>query len=532
MAFELDFGNLFGGNTTTGLNALLNADQRRLMNQQGNLSAAAALLAASGPSRQRVGLGQALGSALQAGQQGYQQARSGSLQELMLAEKLKEAQRNSALDANYLRMVEDAMKPPTPAAPVAPGLAAPGPTDYPVVPLQVGTSDYLQGPAPVAQVVPQAPAAAPAAPNMLAGLTPTQLALMRSLPRAEGLKFAAEALKPQETVGEPFRGVDGQVYLRTKTGGVIPAPVAPQAKPVGTPQQVMGPAGKPQLVQYYDDGTYQAISGVSPLIAPERIDTGGGILIQDPFAVRSGTVIPKTLAPQVVGSAEDGYFAIGGAGGGAGRGGATRPPAPAAGTAPATQPSPTAPSAATGPVPIIPGTGKSFTREKDLRTEYTNAMKPFTDLSQAFNKVEAAALNPSAAGDISMVYGYMKILDPGSTVMQGEQATASNAGGIPDRVRAMYNKALTGQTLAPDVRNDFYAQSRNLIESQRQMQQDIAARYTSIATQNNLNPNQVVFDPFQRIKTPAQIAADSAKEKDKKKQPSYQNRYNLLPRNQ
>jgi hypothetical protein len=159
-------------------------------------------------------------------------------------------------------------------------------------------------------------------------------------------------------------------------------------------------------------------------------------------------------------------------------------------------------------------------------------MKPFTDLSQAFSKVEAAALNPSAAGDISLVYGYMKILDPGSTVMQGEQATASNAGGIPDRVRAMYNKALTGQTLAPDVRNDFYAQSRNLIESQRQMQQDISARYTSIATQNNLNPNQVVFDPFQRIKTPAQIAADSAKEKDKKKQPSYQNRYNLLPRNQ
>jgi hypothetical protein len=38
-------------------------------------------------------LGQALGSALQAGQQGYQQARAGSLQDLLLGEKLKEAQR-------------------------------------------------------------------------------------------------------------------------------------------------------------------------------------------------------------------------------------------------------------------------------------------------------------------------------------------------------------------------------------------------------------------------------------------------------
>jgi vacuolar-type H+-ATPase subunit I/STV1 len=37
-------------------------------------------------------LGQALGSALQAGQQGYQQARAGSLQDLILGEKIKESQ--------------------------------------------------------------------------------------------------------------------------------------------------------------------------------------------------------------------------------------------------------------------------------------------------------------------------------------------------------------------------------------------------------------------------------------------------------
>jgi hypothetical protein len=159
-------------------------------------------------------------------------------------------------------------------------------------------------------------------------------------------------------------------------------------------------------------------------------------------------------------------------------------------------------------------------------------MQPFTELSQAFKKVETAALNPSAAGDISLVYGYMKILDPRSTVMQGEQATAANAGGVSDRVRAMYNKALTGETLADNVRQDFYAQSRNLVESQRELQQDIASRYGLIATQNKLDPNQVVFDPFKRIRTPAEIAAEAAKEKEKKKKPaSYNNTYNLLPRN-
>jgi hypothetical protein len=117
MAFELDFGNLFGGNTTTGLNALLNADQRRLMNQQGNLSAAAALLAASGPSRQRIGLGQALGSALQAGQQGYQQARTGSFQELMLGEKLREGRDARTRQGNIERIIGTGIRPATSGMP-------------------------------------------------------------------------------------------------------------------------------------------------------------------------------------------------------------------------------------------------------------------------------------------------------------------------------------------------------------------------------------------------------------------------------
>jgi len=90
-----NFGNMFGGmqgGTPTGLDALLSEDQRKLMGRNAALSAAAALLQASGRSTTPIGLGQALGSALQAGQQGYTQARAGSVQDLVMGEKLKEAQ--------------------------------------------------------------------------------------------------------------------------------------------------------------------------------------------------------------------------------------------------------------------------------------------------------------------------------------------------------------------------------------------------------------------------------------------------------
>jgi hypothetical protein len=86
------FSGGFGGKPS-GLDALLSEDQRKLMGRNATLSAAAALLQASGRSAVPISLGQALGGALQAGQQGYQQARAGSLQDLLLGEKLKEMTR-------------------------------------------------------------------------------------------------------------------------------------------------------------------------------------------------------------------------------------------------------------------------------------------------------------------------------------------------------------------------------------------------------------------------------------------------------
>ena len=91
-----DLSSLFSGGLggiPSGLDALLSEDQRKLMGRNATLSAAAALLQASGRSAVPISLGQALGGALQAGQQGYQQARAGSLQDLLLGEKLKEMKR-------------------------------------------------------------------------------------------------------------------------------------------------------------------------------------------------------------------------------------------------------------------------------------------------------------------------------------------------------------------------------------------------------------------------------------------------------
>lgn len=190
MANGFDFSNIgamFGGGmggTPSGLDALLTEDQRKLLGRNAAMSAAAALLQAGGRSTTPINLGQALGSALQAGQQGYQQARAGSLQDLLLGQKLTEAQRAAKADADFLRMLQ----PPEAAA------AAPAPmqplTGEAVPPIERFMSETV----PAATTAP-----APMTTNALANLSPQQRALIGGLGREKGTQYLLEAMKPEAT---------------------------------------------------------------------------------------------------------------------------------------------------------------------------------------------------------------------------------------------------------------------------------------------------------------------------------------------
>jgi hypothetical protein len=91
--FQGLLGNMFGGGESgSELEKLLSAKQREQLGLQSTLSAAAALLKAGGRGPQRIGLGQALGSALEAGQGAYERGTANAFQQMLLGEKLKESQ--------------------------------------------------------------------------------------------------------------------------------------------------------------------------------------------------------------------------------------------------------------------------------------------------------------------------------------------------------------------------------------------------------------------------------------------------------
>jgi hypothetical protein len=125
---DFSFEGLLGGinNAFSGggnyLDEYLTPEQRRMMQRNAMLAASAALLKAGGESTRRIGIGEALGEALQAGQGGYEKAQTGALTQMALKQKMEEAKRAKELQ----KLIAGVFAPQAPVDSMLPP-SAPGP---------------------------------------------------------------------------------------------------------------------------------------------------------------------------------------------------------------------------------------------------------------------------------------------------------------------------------------------------------------------------------------------------------------------
>jgi len=249
------FSGMAPGAAPTGIDALLNEEQRRLLGRNAALSAAAALLQASAPSRQRIGLGQALGSALQAGQQGYQQARAGALQDVMLGEKLKEAQQARQLQQ---RVAGVFAQPQPELTPAQQALAAPG--------MQVGPT--MQRAEAMAAIEP-----------------PTQAQIN-----------AAQYMRAADILASAGKTEEAQRYM------TMAEKLNPRDEVVGQPFEVTDSAGKPVMVQQFKSGKLQTMAGFGPKREVVLQNLGGQTVAVNKSALRGGETFQQTLTPAEAGN--------------------------------------------------------------------------------------------------------------------------------------------------------------------------------------------------------------------------------------
>lgn len=159
------------------------------------------------------------------------------------------------------------------------------------------------------------------------------------------------------------------------------------------------------------------------------------------------------------------------------------------------------------PIQNMPPEAPGFEDVQSLRKEFTGipAVKAFSEQAQAYGRIVSSAKDPSPAGDLALVFNFMKVLDPGSVVRESEFATAEQAAAwlqqseqlgvqVPRPVASAIRKMQTGERLSNEQRRDFVARGQSLYQGAEQQYDNLRGQYTSIAEANNFPVDQALPD--------------------------------------
>lgn len=146
--------------------------------------------------------------------------------------------------------------------------------------------------------------------------------------------------------------------------------------------------------------------------------------------------------------------------------------------------------------------------ELKMRNEYAGATKEYKDVKSAYSRVLAS--QATAAGDLALIFNYMKMLDPGSAVREGEFANAQNAGGVSTTIRNIYNKMVSGERLSESQRNMFSGQAKALYNQAAKDEATVRSGMTRIATGYGLNPSNIFYEAVETAPTAPTAPAAAA----------------------
>lgn len=139
----------------------------------------------------------------------------------------------------------------------------------------------------------------------------------------------------------------------------------------------------------------------------------------------------------------------------------------------------------------------AFGYEKDLYAQYSAAppVKQYQDVKSGFERVRSSASADSGVGDLGVVYGFMKMLDPGSVVREGEFATAENTSGVPEQVIGLYNRLISGERLTPAQRTQFVQQAEQLYGETASNLAATNEQFSTRAQAWQVDPSRFVVQP-------------------------------------
>jgi hypothetical protein len=92
------------------------------------------------------------------------------------------------------------------------------------------------------------------------------------------------------------------------------------------------------------------------------------------------------------------------------------------------------------------------------------AYKDYRSMQSTYTKIESSAQKKTPQWDMSLIFAYMKMLDPNSVVREWEYATAQNAGNVWDKIINLYNNTITWKKLTENQRQEFLEMAKSLMD--------------------------------------------------------------------
>ena len=126
-------------------------------------------------------------------------------------------------------------------------------------------------------------------------------------------------------------------------------------------------------------------------------------------------------------------------------------------------------------------------------SKYEPVIKEFQGIVDSYARVQASIEGgSSAAGDLSLLFNYMKMLDPGSVVRESEFANAAATGGLGERFIAAGQKLKVGERLSPAMRSDFVDRAEKLFKAKERQFRQGEGEFRKLAKKNRLDPEKLM----------------------------------------
>ena len=141
-----------------------------------------------------------------------------------------------------------------------------------------------------------------------------------------------------------------------------------------------------------------------------------------------------------------------------------------------------------------PDPAKAFEQEEKLRKEFQVRNKVYGELGTTYSNIESSSKAKSGPGDIALITGFMKMLDPGSVVRETEFATARDTAGLYTRLENSLKRAESGQFLQPKQREEFVNLAKQYLDSAQKKSGEDRKALGVVVKNYKLNPDNV-FGP-------------------------------------